>query len=106
MLDPLPSLALAIACALHTHLQCRDANTSQGRHLFVTLFFDVFQEKGFSQQRVQLAEHTLHELFVFTWPRRRGGWGVQQDRFFANEHFLPVGAPSRDASALIHQYPV
>src|ERR1051326_866400 len=106
MLDPLPSLAQAIACALHTHLQRGDANTSQRRHLLITHFFDVFQKERFSQQRVQLIEHSLNKLFIFAGPTRRTIRRVQQHRFFSNEHLFSMCAARRNAPALIHQNPI
>src|SRR3954469_13949155 len=97
MLDSLPPLSQPITSALDAHIQRRNADTRESRHLFVAHFLDLLQEKRFPQHRVQLMKRSLNKLFVFAGPRRTSVRRVQQKRFLANEYLFAVSTSCGNA---------
>jgi len=63
----------------------------------------VLEEECLSQQRIQLIQHPLHELLIFTRPHRRTVRCVQQQRFFPHEHSLSMRPASRYTATLINE---
>src|ERR1043165_8884043 len=68
ILDPIPTFTQSFAGSLYAHLQRRDSRARQLRHFLVTQLLAVFEEKRFSQQRIQLIQHALDEFLVLARP--------------------------------------